>query len=332
MARAIAWAAWLVVGVSSFLFGVSADAAEGGEFQLFVENDTWSGTDRYYTNGLKLGLGGQVPFLREQAEAVLRGVAPAKGHQGNDDLAFGLFLGQNMYTPKNIRIAAPQPEDRPWAAWLYLGGVAQRLMGDRLDTVEIDLGVVGPAAGGRQVQTEWHKLVDAPRPMGWKNQIPNELTLSASYLQKRRIGSDSWDIVPHAGVVVGTPMTLARIGGIARVGAHMGGFGPDTIEPGGALLQNYRRQNGSADEWFAFVGVDHRWVAFNQFLDGNLFGGSPGVDRRPHVYDISVGFSARYGIFRFSLTSVRRSEEFHTSAGGGGRQRFHSINLGIELP
>ena len=63
-----------------------------------------------------------------------------------------------------------------------------------------------------------------------------------------------------------------------------------------------------------------------------MFRGSPRVDRRPHVYDLSAGLSARLGIFRLSLTRIWRSEEFHTAAGGGGRQRCHSINLGIELP
>jgi hypothetical protein len=315
------------------LAAAPARALDGGEFQLFVENDAWSNTDRYYTNGIKLGLGGRIPLLREQAEDLLRQLAPAEGRPGGDDLEFGLFAGQNMYTPKDIKIAAAQPLDRPWAAWLYLGGVAQRVTGNRLDSVEIDVGMVGPAAGGRQVQTEWHKVVGSPRPMGWANQIPNEPAFLASYLQKRRYGSDRFDIVPRAGLTVGTVTTLARTGAVVRAGHNMSGFGPDTIEPGGALLQNLRRQGeGSGDEWFAFAGVDHRLVAYNIFLDGTVFRDSPSVGRRVHVYDLSAGLSARLGIFRLSVTRIWRSEEFHTAAGGSGRQRFHSINLGVELP
>jgi len=309
-----------------------ARAIDGGEFQLFIENDTWSDTDRYYTNGLKLGLGGRLPLLREQAEDLLRRLTPDAERPGGDDLEFGLFAGHNMYTPKDIKIADAQPLDRPWAAWLYLGAVAQRVTGNRLDSVEIDVGVVGPGAGGRQIQTEWHKLVGAPRPMGWSHQIPNEPAFQASYLQKRRYGSDRYDLVPKLGVTVGTVATLARVGVVARVGHNMSGFGPDTIEPGGALLQDLRRQEGSGDEWFAFAGVDHRLVAHNIFLDGTVFRSSPSVDRRAHVYDLMAGLSARWGVFRLSLTRVWRSEEFHTAAGGGGRQRFHSINLGVELP
>ncbi|MBZ0091264.1 MAG: lipid A deacylase LpxR family protein [Sulfuricellaceae bacterium] len=320
---------------ATFLFLIlieaPAVAASGDEFQLIVENDVWSHTDRYYTNGIKFGVGRQLNALREPAEGLLRRLTPEE----NDRVEFGLFAGQNLYTPKNIKIAAPQPFDRPWAAWLYLGGVAQVAREkSRLDTVEIDLGVVGPAAGGRWVQSGWHNLIGAPQPQGWDNQLPNEPAFLVSYLQKRRYGSDNFDIVPHAGITVGTVMTLGRAGATLRLGQNIGGFGVDTIEPGGVILQNTHSSEEhwkNRSEWFVFLGVDHRLVAHNIFLDGTVFHDSASVDRRTHVYDLSMGLSARFGAVRVSVTRVRRSEEFYTPAGGGGAQFFHSINLGFEL-
>ena len=142
---------------------------EGSEFQLFVENDVLSRTDRYYTNGIKLGVGIPFDLLQLPATELLEQLAPV----GGGAIHLGLFLGQNMYTPKSITTSTPQPFDRPWAAWLYLGGVAQRAKDNRLDTVEIDLGLVGPSALGREVQTEWHK----PR---WPLQIPPSVAGSNS--------------------------------------------------------------------------------------------------------------------------------------------------------
>lgn len=307
---------------------------EGSEFQLFVENDLLARTDRYYTNGIKLGGGAPFEMLQLPATELLKQLAPA----GGGTIHLGLFLGQNLYTPKSIKISQPQPLDRPWAAWLYLGGVAQRAKGNRLDTVEIDFGLVGPSALGREVQSGWHKLVGAPQPMGWDNQIPNEPAFLISYLAKSKQAwgsSIGLELIPHGGVTLGTVMTLARAGGIVRLGRHMTGFGPDTIEPGGAMLQNMRRDiepGRSQDiEWYVFAGLDHRLVAHNIFLDGAVFRDSPGVRRRPHVYDITAGFSLRFDAMRFSLTRVRRSEEFFTAASAGGRQRFDSVNLGIEF-
>lgn len=322
-------------------FAVPAGAAEtpkidraGNELQLFIENDMFSGTDRYYTNGVKLGFGapeGAIKqLLKVPAEAALR-IFP-----GGGEVHFGLFGGQNMYTPRDIKVREPQPFDRPWAAWLYLGGVAQRVQQNKLDTVEIDVGMVGPAALGEPFQTHWHQLIGSPQPQGWGNQIPNEPAFLVSYLQKRKYGASSGiEFIPHAGATLGTVMTLARAGGIVRAGRNMTGFGPDTIEPGGAMLQNTHREDegaGRADfEWYSFAGADFRMVGYNIFLDGTLFSSSPSVDRRTAVHDLTAGLSLRYKSLRVSLTRILRSEEFTTPVGGGGKQGFYSLNVGLEF-
>ena len=97
---------------------------EGSEVQLFIENDLLARTDRYYTNGIKFGGGMDFDLLQSPAAEVLRQLAPAAGGK----VHLGLFVGQNLYTPRSITLAQAQPLDRPWAAWLYLGGVAQRIM------------------------------------------------------------------------------------------------------------------------------------------------------------------------------------------------------------
>lgn len=305
----------------------------GSEVQLFVENDMLANTDRYYTNGLKLGVGLPFELLQTPAAQLLRSLDPDNG----DDVQVGLFLGQNMYTPRDITIAAAQPNDRPWAAWLYLGGVAQRARNNRLDTVEFDLGVIGPAALGEEVQKNWHSLVGVKQPKGWDNQSKSEPAFMISYLQKRKfmIGSnDNADLILHGGGSLGTVMTHARIGGLLRLGWRLNGYGPDTIEPGGAMLHGTRAQGAkdySGTSWSLFAGVDHRLVAHNIFLDGPVFRDGPAVERRRHVRDLSAGFGLRIDKLRFAWTRIHRSEEFSTAAGGGGKQRFDSLNLGFEF-
>jgi lipid A 3-O-deacylase len=302
----------------------------GSEVQLFVENDMLARTDRYYTNGIKLGIGLPFELLQTPAAKLLRSFDPDNGA----DIHVGLFLGQNMYTPRDITIVATQPNDRPWAAWLYLGGVAQRARGNRLDTVEFDLGVVGPAALGEQVQKSWHRLIDVKQPRGWDNQSPTEPAFMLSYLQKRRFGNENADVILHGGGTLGTVMTQARAGAMVRLGWRMSGFGPDTIEPGGAMLHGTRAQgtkDHAGNAWSVFAGMDHRLVAHNIFLDGPVFRDGPSVERHKHVRDLSLGFSMRIDRLRFSWTRVARSEEFSSAAGGGGTQRFDSLNLGFEF-
>jgi Uncharacterized protein conserved in bacteria len=304
------------------------------EFQIYIENDKWTGTDQYYTNGLKFGFGTDagtlVDLLNVPSESVLRRIT-----RGVGCVQLGLFFGQNMYTPRRITVSTPQPNDRPWAAWLYVGGVAQRVEKEKLQTVEIDVGMVGPAALGRQVQTEWHELIGVDRPLGWDNQIANQPGLLLAFLEKRKYAYGNVEFVPHAGASIGNVMTLARTGGIVRWGRNMSGFGPDTIEPGGAMLQASRiraeQGPGRSYEWYAFAGADVRAVAYNIFLDGPWFRAGPSVDRRVLVYDWTVGLSARISTVRFSLTRVHRSEEFTTPLVGGGRQTFQSFNLGFQF-
>ena len=302
----------------------------GAEFQLFVENDLFADTDRYYTSGVKLGGGLPLDWLNSPAIHVLDGLLDLKGKE----VRVGAFIGQNLYTPRNIRIAAAQPDDRPWAAWLYLGGVAQRATEQRLDSVEVDLGMVGPAALGEPAQRTLHKLIGSPQPQGWDNQLPNEPAIQIAYLAKRRYRHGWFDVIPHGGLTVGTVTTLARAGGMVRVGWGMTGFGPDRIEPGGAMLQNMR---GVTDpvrtpwEVYVFAGVDHRWVAHSIFLDGTVFRDSAHIARRTHVYDTTFGISGRIGPWRASFQRVRRSREFDSPTQVGEPQSFGSFNVGLEF-
>ena len=82
----------------------------------------------------------------------------------------GLSLGQNLYTPVNTTTSAAQPADRPYAAWFYVGSTFQiyqpprgatagRPALARLDALEVNLGMVGPAAFGRQIQNNYHDQI-----------------------------------------------------------------------------------------------------------------------------------------------------------------------------
>ena len=62
-------------------------------------------------------------------------------------------LGQNIFTPEDIRATKLISDDRPYAGWLYLGLglVTERKTKknvEAVDNFEIDIGMVGPAAFG----------------------------------------------------------------------------------------------------------------------------------------------------------------------------------------
>ena len=273
-------------------------------------------TDRSAAAASSLASGCRSTWFRRRRQTCCVSISP----DASNGAHLGLFLGQNLYTPRDITIAAAQPYDRPWAAWLYLGGVAQRAIGDRLHTVEFDLGVIGPAALGKEVQTNWHHLIGVKQPKGWSNQGDSEPAFLVSYLQKRRYGNDNVDVVAHGGVTVGTVMTLARGGAMLRFGQRMSGFGPDTIEPGGAMLQGTRASGATSragSEWYVFAGVDHRLVAYNIFLDGPVFRDGPSVrtgGRMSGIFPVVSVSASMACAFRGPASGAARSSIPRTAA------------------
>ena len=193
---AIAAAVWLAA------FAPPGHAEPSGEIQIFIENDFLAGTDRYYSNGLKIGFGAQPEAWPAPVRRGLSTVFDWLRLRQDDDYKLGFFVGQNIYTPRDIRTSEAQPNDRPWAGWLYAGWALQHLTLEPrpvLDTLELNIGVIGPPALAKQVQTEWHKLIGAPEPRGWAHQLPTEPGLMLGYLRKIKFGNESVDVIPPRG-------------------------------------------------------------------------------------------------------------------------------------
>jgi hypothetical protein len=83
----------------------------------------------------------------------------------------GISLGQNIYTPSDVETTDLQPDDRPYAAWLYLGASYHNYRVDevtdadlferaRLDVFEINIGMVGEWALGEEMQNFVHSILN----------------------------------------------------------------------------------------------------------------------------------------------------------------------------
>lgn len=116
---------------------------------------------------------------------------------------WGLSLGHNIYTPENTSTAALVPDDRPYAAWLYIGGSLQYAytvngVSRWLDTLQLDVGILGPAAKGETVQNDWHGLIGVDKTFGWDNQLRNEPIVNLTVERRWRTGIV--DVVPEWGL------------------------------------------------------------------------------------------------------------------------------------
>lgn len=301
----------------------------GGSISVITENDKWAfrGEDRHYTNGLRLSW---VSDIVDTTEPSFGGFAwrlaqrlPTFNPSG--EFRYGFSIGQNMYTPGDVRRSARIPDDRPYAGWLY-GGVAliqetrrAPAGADTLDTLEINLGIVGPGAGGRVVQNRWHNLLDVEEARGWSHQLPNEPGLAVYFERKWRDGVNqrlpmagdlALDAIPHLAFGLGNVATYAAAGGTLRFGRNLDGdFGPPRIRP--ALAGSGYVRGRDEVGWYLFAGAEARAVAYDIFLDGPLFDqGASDIDRRPFILDVQAGAAVTWRSLRFAYTYVVRTREF----------------------
>src|SRR5215470_12631338 len=104
----------------------AARADEGQRLSVIEENDSlFFNSDDHYTQGLRFAwLGPDVAQGSEWNEPfdLLGGMLPVFGEaDGERSRRYALSFGQSFFTPSVIAANPPDPTDRPYAGWLYLG-------------------------------------------------------------------------------------------------------------------------------------------------------------------------------------------------------------------
>lgn len=321
---------------------------DGGFITIQTENDLFAklaNTDRHYTNGLKLSwLSGPTTDLPDWLKAI--STPPLIGlFTNNENITgtthrVGVSLSQAIFTPDDTDTTAPIPTDRPYAAWLHttfsLESIRTNDAGEAWqDQWKLDLGVIGPAALGRQVQNGWHKIINAEQASGWANQLKNEPGINLSFerawrsnlFQTPKMFGLATDIIPYSSIAVGNVLTYAGVGGVWRIGPTLpDDFGPPRIYPGTGGSEWFHASTGF--DWYLFAGAEGRAVARDIFLDGNTFRDSMSIDKRPLVGDFKLGAVAVLGSVRLSFTHDFRTREFY---GQPKIDQFGSLVLGFAL-
>jgi lipid A 3-O-deacylase len=298
-----------------------ADTTE--RLNILEENDSiYFRSDRHYTQGLRVSLLG--PDLGTASEwngpfNLFGDLAPVFGGAAERKRRYSVFLGQSLFTPRDLQLKPPDPRDRPYGGWLYVGtSLLQESDRRSLENVELDLGVIGPGALGKQTQNDFHQLIGVKQAQGWSNQIQNEPGGMLSYDRLWRFavlgdGNDGIDIVPQAGVTLGNVFTYAQAGGMLRIGKNLhADYGPVRVRPAlsGTDYFDADQLDGKLG-FYWFAGVQGRAVAHDVFLDGNTFRQSPHVHRRIFVGDLETGFSVFWSnAIRLDFAAIRRSKEF----------------------
>jgi lipid A 3-O-deacylase len=318
---------------------VAQETRHDWTFNLVLENDSLVDGDKYYTQGLMASIfAGHDPG--DPWYGRLNGIANAIFFPGTENgrVYFGGFLGQSIFTPEDRLRVPPDPDDRPYAGWLY-GVSLYRETDTALDRGTLTLGLVGPGAGGRRVQNGWHDVtnpwIGAPQVLGWSYQLENEPGIVLSQERKWRFatapGGIEADFLPEVNVSLGNIFTYAGAGAMFRMGQRLrADWGQPRIQPAlsGSDFVNPAGFAGHGWEWYFFAGAEGRAVARNIFLDGNTFKDGPSVDKKPLVADLTAGFAIVHERLRLGVSYTYRTDEFD---GQGGLADFLALNLSVRF-
>jgi hypothetical protein len=339
---------WLNIFFLAVLIVPGSALADQGQINpwaqsIFFENDLFDGTDSNYTNGFKYSLispdlsphAKQSLFPRKVLELIhkipyLRDSGPEYSHQAE------FSFGQNMYTPSDTSRSDLIVDDRPYAGWSYVGLAYHRKTNfvdhlDFLDSVEIQMGIIGPQAYAKETQDLVHELRNIDKAEGWDHQLKNEPGLLVAFERKWRFypnstGSLTADAIVHAGGAVGNVATYLNTGLEVRFGLNISrSFGVSLIRPAGSTLF----APGKKPSLYLFGAVNGKYVLRDIFLDGNTFADSHSIDKKEWVADLAGGVTLSYRNLMLTYTHVTRSKEF---IGQEDAHNFGSITLSFFYP
>ena len=283
-------------------------------------NDLFFRTDYYFTQGMTLTL--VHPVLARLPVRHLLAAGPRGSTQYH-----GITLRYDGFTPLRIQDAFIRMGDRPYAAYLYASffRTSNQSMRHQRLTTALEIGFIGPAAGGKELQTAIHRVTGNAEPRGWDYQIRNAPIVGYRItFEKQLISGQYINLQGNVEASLGTLYTYASTGGHVRIGK----FSP----------------------YFANLGVDglsydtasKPWQVYGEAsLEGRLIGydatlqGSPFTQHTPYtlaagdvrraVLRSSGGVVLAHGGLSVAATATWVAPEF----AGGRSHRWGQVGLTV---
>lgn len=289
-----------------------------------LDNDLFSNTDRYYTNGIHIIL-----YNPSLAFSRINSILPVNM---NKSIEFNsIELHHAMYTPFSTKLPPVLKDDRPYASTLFVR--FKRRTDTQLkrytQSASVDIGVIGNAALGSYLQKGVHaSLPTNDEPLGWETQIGNDIIVNYNYeVTKEMIQSGALSASAFGTASLGTLNTSAEGGLRIRISNTY------------SLITMLDEKNSGFDglqkgKWhFSFdAEISARTVGYNATLSGgflnknNYFVLMPDEIQRFIVLS-SAGLSAGYGRYGISVGQYYISKEFKE----GKNHFWGQIAINIDL-
>jgi hypothetical protein len=280
--------------------------------------------DKYYVNGLKLG-------WTSPTDQDIPGFIATIGHDlwGTGQQRLALSLEQSFYTPADTVLVPPDPHDRPYAGVLLADATLIQDTDSTRRVFGVQLGLIGPDAGGESIQNGFHDVIGFGHTKGWAYQIQDQPLLELLDQQTWRfstgeIGGLDTEFLPTLEAGLGNLRVYGLAGSIVRIGQDLDAdFGPARLQPGISGADAYHATLPFG--WYVFAGVDGQAVGYDATINGTAFRSSPSATLVPWIGEFEGGLAVMAFGTRLSYTQVIQTEEVRGQH--GGLHQFGSLTL-----
>lgn len=235
------------------------------------------GTDEGYTNGSRIDY-----FYSKHHKDHLadRWLMPTAGPGSVNTYGWGIM--EVMYTPNSLKVKEYMPHNYPYSGAMFLthDKFSYNPRTKLSFQTELVMGVMGPIAVAGPLQSWFHGLIHYQRPMGWDNQLPNDILLNENLTVEKEILHVGRGLEWFAGATgyLGTMLDGGAIYSTVRVGwmnPYFNGWSEQ--------FQGLAKTAGYPDVWagpkakaprraqfYLFGSPRAEWTAYNALLEGGV--------------------------------------------------------------
>lgn len=283
-------------------------------FRFSYDNDFFTSSDYNYTQGYSFELVND----RLKKNPINHILISSK----NSKNQYGLVLEHNGYTPKHLGVDSIIFNDRPYASAIMLKSfkiAIDTTHQSRLSTT-FSLGVIGPAAFGKEMQVGIHNLTKNIIPQGWHNQIKNDLVINYQLNYERKL------------MGVKNNFILSGVGGI-NVGSLNNSVSAGATIILGVLKSPYQLKNSSKNfEIYIYAQPLVNYYVYDATLQGGFIN-----DKSPHtlpnsridnlVYQFNGGIVIQTKKLFIEYNRVNTTKRFDTAISS----KWGGIKFGIKF-
>lgn len=183
-----------------------------------------------------------------------------------------------------------------------------------------NLGIIGPAALGEEIQVDIHEATGNKTPLGWRHQIKNDIVLNYELGHEKQLlrYSNLFSFNANSTVKIGTLFTNASVGMNMIFGIANSAF------------SSIKRKRGF--QLYVYTQPNLNIIGYDATLQGGFFNrkspytiSSKNIERFTAKFNYGIVLKTRTTYFEYTRSAL--SKEFKT----GSSTKWGGIRIGITL-